>query len=160
MVTQGPFPTTVLLSSFLGNFFSARHIQEIRSAAGTMIKSGFVCNHAVGPCLLTSIHIDVFYSSNLNMLQNACCKLEHITLHLALERVCLCEKHRLAVSALCTYARFTSSISVSSLKTPTGPLLYFQVSWQKDRFDISAEWKPILSTEVRSQKCNVLRGRS
>ena len=36
------------------------------------------------------------------------------------------------------------------LTTTTVSVLYFQVSWQKDRFDISAEWKPILSIKGRS----------
>jgi hypothetical protein len=54
-----------------------------------MIKSGFVCSHVVCPCLLTYVYIDVFYSSDLRMLQNACCKLEHIMLHLAFVGECL-----------------------------------------------------------------------
>ena len=39
VVTYGALSTTVLLSSFLGYFFSARRVQEIRSASGTMIKT-------------------------------------------------------------------------------------------------------------------------
>lgn len=54
-----------------------------------MIQNGFICIHAVGPWLLTSVYIDIFYNSDLHMLQNTRCKLKHITLHLALERVCL-----------------------------------------------------------------------
>lgn len=49
------------------------------------------------------------------------------------------------MSAHCTYAGFASSLAVRSLITAKIRLLYFQVSWQKDRFDISTEWKPILS---------------